>query len=539
MGYTNSPSYTTHETQKVPACFTISSRDFSYSVGLVLDAGMVNLLPTKSPEKNNADLYAETRPAVYGSVLETSSAFVRGVYVWEKTSALTYYYAVAGVKVFTSTDGFTWTAVTTLATASNNPVGFTEFIDSTTNTKSLVLVDGIEGWVYTSNAAGTKITDANFPTPHLPTPIYLDGYLLLAKTNTGDIYNSNLNTPSAWTAGNFISSELYPDDVRALVKVNNYMLAVGSQGCEYFYDAGIATGSPFARQGGASLPFGCTIPFSIASNKNTVVMLANNNDGGVTLKVIEDFKTRDISPNWLMTLLPSSTTLLGTGPASIRGFFLRYAGDLFYVLRLGASSATDPNYATFAYSFNTDMWIELKSGSAGFAASCSCAGTGTNIVSFVGGNYFSVTPNSFPFFGTFGQSSVFSTMGGGAITPRIARDQLYNNATALMVYTDKIYTEIRTALMTFGNIKIKTMSRFGIEFTGKSYLGPLSEVFSVYHSDDDYNTWSAVRTLNGSGDFPFITQLGAFRQRAFKVTFKGDTNILYKFFEVDINKGVQ
>jgi len=320
---------------------------------------MINLLPIKTKNNKADEIHAVTREPIHAYQVVNSNLINRGCYVWEKSVGTTYYFSVNGTGVYSSTDRITWTLVNTLATTATTPVRFTEFINGT-NTKTLVLVDGVEGYVFTSNAAGSKIVDADFPTPHIPFPVFLDGYLFLAKTGTGDIYNSNLEDPTAWTPGDFISSELYPDDIQALVKINNYLLVVGTQGCEYFYDAANPTASPLARYDGGSLAFGTQVPNSIASNKNVAMFIANNNDGENTITVIEDFKSREIDASFVIAALNTRLSAASnpTTAAAVRGFFFRQFGKMFYGLSFQGDVATpDLLNSTWVFSFDTGYWV--------------------------------------------------------------------------------------------------------------------------------------------------------------------------------------
>lgn len=542
MAYTQSPVISTYSTERIPAAFDLATRDTFKNNSLLLgspgiDAGMLNLLPRKEADGSVSSEPIPETLAIQVNSGATGAIAMRGIYVWQKTSALTYYFAVVGTKVYTTTGpSVAWTNVTTFTTVADTPVGFTEFIDAT-NVKSLILVDGVEGYVFTSNAAGTKIVDVDFPTPHLPFPIFIDGYLFLAKKDTGDIYNCDLNTPATWTAGSFISSELYPDDVKALVKIDNYMLAVGASGCEYFYDAANPTASPMARVDGQVLPFGCSIPSSIASNKDTMVMMSNTNDGEVTIQMIQGFKTADITPSWLQTQVPIAD------PSYIRGFFLRTRGDLLYVLRLAGAStlggiAPNNSFPTFAFSMSTKMWIQL-SGNAlttGFPISCSAAGTSDNTISFIGGNYDGAGAY-WPFFGTFGGSnfmSGFTTVNGPV--------NQYFTSSGTAVTTNNILTELRTPWIDFGTMNYKMNSRFTVGVLYNDGLTSLVPVaIGVYATDMAGGSgYSNTLTVgNTSADFPCLTQLGRFRQRQYKISYSGTMWIKYLFFEVDINKGNQ
>lgn len=542
MAFSKTPVTSTYSTERIPACYNIDFRT-GLDIGTVnsrKDAGMINLMPRKykDPISGAEEFHAETRQPILASTVSggggtpTIAGDPRGIYVWEKAVGTTYYFMVVGVEVWTSTTGLSlsWTNVDTLLTSATSPVGFTEFIDSATNTKYLVLVDGVEGYVYTTNAAGTKITDVDFPTPHVPYPVYINGYLFLAKKDTGDIYNSNLNTPTAWTAGDFISSELYPDDIQAIVKINNYLLAIGTQGSEYFYDAANATASPLARYEGGSLPFGCSIPTSIAVNKNMVMMIANNNDGEASLKLIEDFKHKDVNPEWLIPAL--NFNLITSASSSIRGFFIRQSGELCYCLRFPGT-----NPATFVYVPKHNFWTEFAIGDGSaisspttFPVNTSTFSTSNNITTFVAG-----LRSSIYFFGSLGPSAINSTYSGSNVNIDCFIGSLAGGKIPM-------YTQIRTPILTFDTLNDKTMSRFGVEATVSASASGANTLYVGWDSDYSFSSGAGVSNtldLTSTVNFPFITQLGNFRQRAFRIAYFGNYSIRYKSIEMDINKGQQ
>ena len=536
MAFTKTPENQTYSSPRLPAAYTLDLRqDSLYATGgssttLEQDSGMVNLIPARAKvtrkqqddEDKNSRVHAVTRQAITAIEVVNSNLVNRGCYVWEKTAGTVYYFSVNGTGVYSSTDATTWSLVNTLST-STGPVRFAEFINDS-NTKSLVMVDGTNGYVFTTNAAGTQIVDADFPTPHVPWPVFMDGYLFLAKANTGDIYNSNLNDPAAWTAGDFISSELYPDDVQALVKINNYILAIGLEGSEYFYDAANASGSPLARYEGGSLAFGTKFPNSIACNKRQIIMLSNNNDGEFVFKAVEDFKSQDLDPGFLVQVINHQLNAASpTTASSLRGYFLRQGGDLLYVLALdGASTSPHPKNKTFALNIETGMWTELRIGTNGeapypvyFVANATTQKT----VTFVSGHY-----GGSPFFGTLSEAS-------------LAQDTFTNGAA-----TQNIYTEIRTPNLDFETSNRKFMNRFGVEVTtNDSGTGGDAINLTVQWTNDDYQTWSDSYTLDVSPNrnYPFITQLGSFRRRAMRLFYNGTRFLRYKYLEFDINKGQQ
>lgn len=544
MAYTATPETQTYTTQKIPAAYGIDLRpnaevQTSTTESITQDAGMVNLVPLKYKDPLTKDeiLTAFTRPSLVGQAVDATQTgkTPRGGYVWEKDDTHIYYYVVSGNRIYTSTDGNTWANVQNINDA-DTPVAFTEFITDTA-TKYLCMVQSTNNkmYVFTTNAAPTEVNIGFTPIPFL---VFMDGYLFAAKADTGDIYNCDLNTPTSWTGGSFISSELYPDDIRAIAKIDNYLMAVGTQGCEFFYDAANATGSPLARVPEMAQPFGTAFPYTMAVNKNSAVFLANNNDGEMCLKVIENSKSSDIPAGWLMELISakvgnnSSRTVDWEIP---RGYFLRLRGNPLYVLSMRPylTSFNANNYSqwisspTFVYDFSSGQWFELQVTVGGvqypFPVVCSSASRREISTNYVLGQAFtSALGQPVTFFASFNEA-------GNA------------NATDAVTgyFTSNIATEIRTPIVDFGSLNRKNLHRFGVRATS-SIGGTSVTTLSISYSDDNYNTFSTARNLTAtdSTDFPFLFQMGQFRQRAFKLNYSGSARIWYKGLELELNRGV-
>jgi hypothetical protein len=495
-----------------------------------VDAGMLNLLPeVYTDSEGKKQVRAVSRNGITGYQVTSGTALMRGFYVWEKTVGTTYYFAVCGNNMYTSTDGITWANLHAV-TAGSGVVRFTEFINDV-NTKWLIAVDGTKAYRYVDNATVLTIdttSDPQFPSPHVPFPVFLDGYLFLAKSNTGDIYNSDLNDPTAWTAGSFISTEVYPDDIQALAKVNNYLLAIGTQSCEYFYDAANATASPLARQEGATLPFGTLMPNSIASNKNTLVFLANTNDGDYSLRMIEDLKYDVIHSKWLANAVNQRLNASAGTPitsSSLRGYFTRANGKLYYNLALQGDSASPDKWSgTFAYSMEDKIWTELGIGTdassvAPYPVFFSAIPRSGNIATYVGGHLAGT-----PFAGRVEENSA-------------SISDVINNYTGSGNY-GTIYWEFRTPFMNFGTLNRKFMNRLGInapQWENATYKVSYCDAETSSITYTDANT-----TISGiSGGYPFITQLGTFRYRSIRVARNSSTEpaLIYNL-EFEINKGM-
>lgn len=538
MAFSRTPINDTYSSQRIPLVQSIFKDRPTAS-----PTSMKNVLPYKHKKgAGEQEIFVETRNAILGTKVTGSvtNEVCRGFYVWEKTAGTIYYFVVIGTSVYAATSASgPWAVVDTLSTNVTTPVRFTEFIDGS-NTKSLIMVDGIQGFVYLGNAAGTEITDVDFPAPHITFPVFLNGRLYLAKKNTGDIYNSALNDPTSWTAGDFISSEVYPDDIQALLKINNYILAVGESGSEYFYDAANATASPLARQEGASLPFGTLMPNSIAYSFDSVAFVSKAADGEYCLRVIEGFKHKEVPATFLIQELASVSSVV-----NLRGYFFRQNGSLFYALAEDGTTNSDTTGVvnfTYVYSFDTDIWVEFTRGATTsgstygtnahktFPVYFTCPGTTTNPQTHIAGQaYNGVFVGSF-LSGTSRGIDTFPVNSSGATTPW---------------YVSSVPTDYHD----FGTMNLKTMSRLGV-----NYVQTTETTF-----DPPRISWSDMApTLNGytngpvaltggyyqnyastttGYNYPFITQLGSFRRRWFLVESYGAVE--YYHLEVDINKGQQ
>lgn len=544
MAFKNAPVADTYSTQRVPLVQSntvdpiyddVTTTDF-YNM-------MINVLPKKFQNHDGSNaMYSRTRPGVTALAAPAgiSNAQMRGFYVWEKTSTTVFYFVVIGTVVFTSNaPSGPFTAVNNFVTVSTNVVRFTEFISST-NVKTLIVVDGVEGIVYTSNAAGTKITDVDFPTPHVPFPVFLDGRLYLAKASTGDIYCSDLDNAANWTAGNFISSEVYPDDVQALVKIENSILAIGLVGSEYFYDAGNATGSPLARIENASLPFGTNHYNTIASTFNTIVLLTKSPDGGLVLRRIEGFKHEEIPCNFLNQLIPKVITVVTQSPF-VTAHLWRDAGQLYYTININCtvnSNTAGNSGLTFTYCFDTGMWVQFT------------RGVDSGRVSYGSGAH-KPYPVLFsqPGFGGFhtlvaGQAFNAPFVGYLDETAR-GTDTLYINSTSTSI--NYAVSSVTISNLNFGTLNRKFMHRLAVDYVNDDDDGSTDALIPRVTTWDypSAQSTAVARSLMssnftaGSSGFgmPMLTQLGAFRNRWVKVESYG--SMTYRYIDIDINKGSQ
>ena len=80
---------------------------------------------------------------------------------------------------------------------------------------------------YYNGTTVTKITDADYPATTVRGIAYLDGTYYV-MTPDAKIYGSDLNSPTSWTALNFLVAQMEPDGGVYLGRILNYIVAFGT-----------------------------------------------------------------------------------------------------------------------------------------------------------------------------------------------------------------------------------------------------------------------------------------------------------------------
>lgn len=177
------------------------------------------------------------------------------------------------------------------------------------------IVDGTVTWVCRGRYN-------NFPTTTSSSVKTLNGYIFVCVG--GDIYNSDLDLPDSWNPSDFISTEIYPDNIVALAKYKNYLVAFGTNTIEFFYDAANISGTPLARQEGILHNIGCMGQGMVIDNEDKVFWISQTSAQTYSLWTLDKFEAKKIS------------TPEQDGAISIQ---------------VGVNTRVDPNRANYMYIF--------------------------------------------------------------------------------------------------------------------------------------------------------------------------------------------
>lgn len=342
-----------------------------------------------------------------------------------------------------------------------------------------------------SSGAAVAVANLNsFPSPHIPSPTFIDGYILLAKGS--DVYNCVLDTPTSWDASNFLSAEMFPDPIRALARQNNQVIVLGGSSIEFFYDAANVSGSPLSRNDSTTIQMGVAAPYAIYQNEKACIYISQSDSGGRAAWIIEGFQPRKISDEYIERILDSEVDM-----TDCRGFGLRTKGHMFYILNLKTINRT------LVYDIDEKLWHEWSTNNAG------------NHSVFA---YDHMTDNM------TGAAYLLHTSDG-----TLSKLDVDNNRD---VSTDILF-EIVTNKYDMDSYNRKFMSLLRI--VGDRYA--TANTVDVSWSDDDYQTWSNTKTISLSDDYPAFQRLGSYRRRAFRIKHASNNPLRLESIECTYTEG--
>ncbi len=382
--------------------------------------------------------------------------------------------------------GVTVRNVTTLASSSGY-VGFTAFIKGD-GTRYIIFTDGTDLWVDDfATTTCTEVVDADLPSPHQPYPIYLNGYLFLIESDTANIWNSDNDDPTSWTADSYIQAEISSDVGIRLLKAKNYLVCLGKGSAEYFWDAGnAAPDSPLSRNDSPVRQVGyvsnmCTIG-------DTTYFVGQDEKQNLAVFAINSFKIEPISNAVVeRTLQVFSSTQNTKSDINLDkdGFSMSIDGHTFYVLVAGQT--------TWAYDIEEKMWYEWRGSD----------NTGLKIEAifnmFNGGCYLAIKNQTY----------------ASILSPKIYQDFGTN-------FTCQYTTEDYTA----DTMNWKVLNK--LYLVCSKHLSTGSSTATIEYSPDDWSPdgMSGTRNLNVFSNSPFVTRMGRFRNISFRIKYADN----YPFF---------
>ena len=216
-------------------------------------------------------------------------------------------------------------------------------------------------WVVVSTGGvvtATQVSDPDYPTVTVPGIVHLDGSYYV-MTEKGEIYNSGVQAPLAWNALDFTSLEAGMGYGKTICRHLNYILAFGSLGCQLFYNAGNASGSPLLPVQNAAWAFGCLAPYSVRNISDATFWVSGSKLRAPQVLMMEGTQPKVISTPYIEKILQNHNLNTNENELGcVSSLAVRVDGHHFYVLHLGYT------HPTLAFDLATGEWAEWSSVSA-------------------------------------------------------------------------------------------------------------------------------------------------------------------------------
>lgn len=214
-------------------------------------------------------------------------------------------------------------------------------VSMATSGQQIVIVNGLQGYVYTPDDGLVQITDPDFAPASTVT--FQDGYFIFTTNDeSGQWFISNLFDGGDYDALDFATAEGSPDPLVAALSHHRELWLFGTKTIEIWWNSGDAT-FPFERQQGSYIERGCGAAQSVCQQDNTVFWLG---DDGIV------YRAADYSPARISTHAIELAIDRMERFDDARGWSYTQFGHMFYVLTFPSGNET------FIYDVSTGLWHE-------------------------------------------------------------------------------------------------------------------------------------------------------------------------------------
>ena len=497
MAYTPTPSADTYRTVRVG--FDAMPTYRTGNLTTQRDCNIVNFFYDRiSQENKTREVFLKKRPGLtasgYNMTKDATSDVLRGYYYDSVANA--FYWAVNDNVYRCSPDDGTAIRTVDTMTTTTGYVGFCEFLQASTGTRFILFSDGVDLFIDNfATTTCTEVSDGDMPSPHVPQPVALDGYVFLAAADTGDIYNCDNDDPTAWTAGDFVSTEMTGDYVLMLAQNRNYLVAFGQNSLEMFWDAAITSGSPMKRADAGFRNVGYVT--GLCQISNILYFVGQDQGKNTGIYRIDGFKVEKISDEIVDRTLQTITAtdnVKGQINLARPGYSVSSDGHSFYCV---VASQT-----TWVYDVDENKWYEWKGSD----------GTGLKLE----GSWAMINGSQYVAIG--GQTYI------SHMSPSLYQDFASN-------YTCSYTTE----RIDQDSYNWKVANRLTLLADEHAATG--SSTITIAWSDDDWVNTSASRTVNLFRNAAKLYKLGRFRTRSYRFSYADNYPLRLRGMELELNIG--
>lgn len=496
MAFSNTPQNSTYRTVQVKFDATSTLRSADNTVRR--DSHIINFYYDRiSQENKQREVCLVKRPGIAATTASLSKAVstdsIRGYFYDEQDDI---YFWCVGTKVYAYISGTATLLNIFTLTTSSGIVCFQSFRKST-GAIYVIFSDGAglaSYQLHVGAVAAVAVADPDLPTPHNPRFAVLDGYVFISSGNT--IFNSDVDTFDSWTPGNDIDAEMSGDVLLAVFQNKNYVVAMGINSLEIFWDAGNATSSPLSRNDSGYKSIGYVSCYAQTEDKHFFIGQDKNNN--IAVYMMENFKVDKISNSVVeRTIQATNTSGFSAGRVlpDTNGVILGIDGHTFYCF-----STTD---ITWVYDLEERMWYEWRSAAGG----------------------------------TFRPEASWSKYGGAQYIANYGSTTI--DIISPLVYNDKgvnFTCSYTTEDDLFGSVNWKVCNRASL--VCDRHLPSGTSNVNLQWSDNDWaDGVTGATTINVFSNLPKTHRVGRFRNRSFRLLYTDNYPIRMKYLELEINIG--
>ena len=252
--------------------------------------------------------------------------------------------AVIGNTVYQITLGKVSNSIGTIGTA-------TGWVDLNNDGIYVSIFDSTGGWTW-DGGTFAAIADGDLPTPSSST--YQDGYHIVVREDTDEIYISAQDDPTSWDATDFATAEGAGDKLVVTRSIQRQLWLIGEKTTEIWYNSGESF--PFTRNPGGFINIGCSAKRSVATIESHILWLDDRfrvvMNAGLQITPVSTYQIE-----YQISLLDHKEDAVG--------FCYYQEGHFFYVLSI--------NNKTLCYDISTGLWHTRASGGNDLRELANCA----------------------------------------------------------------------------------------------------------------------------------------------------------------------
>ena len=377
------------------------------------------------------------------------------------------------------------------STAISPPVAGQPFQFNSFSQGTQLLVKNESGLWVLSGGVLIPVTDIGYPVETVPGLVVLGDFAYVMDPS-GLIRNCNLNDPFHWPMLNAVGADYEADNGIAIAKYLNYLVVFGQYTIQFFYDAGVAVGSPLLSYLSGNMKIGAESAASVVQVGPTIAWVSRDLQLTRQVMIFNGLQPQVISTPAVEKIINGA----GWASVSIAAYCLYANGHLCYVLY------PSTNLPAWCYDFSTKEWFEWTRADSLTAPLAYAANT--------------------------------STLDSPALV-------LEQGLTDGKVYTvDMSYTTDNNA--TFTALLITGKVDAGNNY--RKFWGPITVIGdrnastpSISWTDDDYASFSSARTVNMNTAYPQLFRCGQAQRRAFKYTQTDNQPMRLEALEAVVEQG--